>query len=59
MEILTPEQASKYLKVSVHTLAAWRSRGEGPKYIKTGKSIKYTKEDLDLYLKKQTVNPKK
>jgi len=46
MELLVPEQAGEYLKVSIHTLAAWRSRGEGPKYIKTGKSIKYSREDL-------------
>lgn len=59
MELLEPKEASEYLKVSIHTLAAWRSQGEGPRYIKTGRHIKYDKKDLDRYLKKQTINPEK
>ncbi len=56
MDILTPKEAGAYLKVSVNTLAAWRSKKIGPRYMKTGRMVKYSREDLDIYLKKQRTN---
>jgi len=55
MDLLTAEEAAGYLKLSVNTLAAWRHRKEGPRFIKTGRHVKYAKEDLDKYLRTATV----
>jgi excisionase family DNA binding protein len=55
MELLNPKEASKYLKISTNTLATWRHKKKGPKFIRTGRTIKYAKEDINAYLKKNTV----
>jgi hypothetical protein len=50
MEIMTTREAGSYLKVSVHTLAAWRCKGSGPQFVRTGRTIKYLRKDLDRFL---------
>ncbi len=55
MTLLTPKEAGEYLKISVNTLASWRCKLRGPKFIKTGRVVKYSKEDLDAFLRRQTV----
>lgn len=59
MELMTPKEAGKYLKTSIVTLAVWRHKEKGPKFIRTGRHIKYAKEDLDAYLRDNTVKTKK
>ncbi len=54
MELLTPKEASEVLRVSVHTLAKWRTTGQGPDYAKTGKSVKYEKGALDRWIGERT-----
>jgi len=46
---LSAREASKYLGLSEKTLAQYRCRGEGPKYLKRGR-IFYFKEDLDRWV---------
>lgn len=48
--LLTPEQASEYLSIPIGTLANWRYRGEGPRYVKAGRLIRYRAVDLDSWL---------
>ncbi|MFE1551607.1 helix-turn-helix domain-containing protein [Streptomyces sp. NPDC058718] len=48
--LLTPEQASEYLNVSHWTLRNWRYRGEGPPFLKAGRSVRYRLVDLDSWL---------
>ena len=55
MDLLTPKEAGQYLKISTNTLATWRHQKRGPGFIRTGRFIKYAKEDLDDYLRKNTV----
>ena len=40
------------------TLANWRTRGQGPAYIKVGGSIRYRMEDLERWLSQQRVEIK-
>lgn len=47
---LTTRQAAEYLSLSKYTLECWRSRGEGPKYLKLGRSVRYRIEDLDAFM---------
>ncbi|WP_413800120.1 helix-turn-helix transcriptional regulator [Streptomyces iranensis] len=50
---LTPVQLADELGVSVGTLANWRWRGEGPRYLKLGSGrsspIRYQREDVDAW----------
>jgi len=55
MNLLTPKEAGEYLKVSTQTLAGWRSKGTGPRFLRTGRHVKYSQEDLDKYLRTATV----
>jgi excisionase family DNA binding protein len=48
----TISQASKYIKISTHTLNEWREKNKGPVFVKMGNQIKYSKEALDRYLNK-------
>jgi hypothetical protein len=55
--VLGTKSAAKYLDVSVQTLANWRWRNVGPKWTRTGRSVKYRISDLDAYLNREAVTP--
>jgi len=40
--LLTPKEAAKLLKVSLSWLAKARMRGDGPPYMRVGRSIRYS-----------------
>jgi len=46
---LRSRDAAAYLGISPKTLATWRTRGEGPVFIKLGR-IFYYKSDVDAWL---------
>ncbi|WP_329348411.1 helix-turn-helix domain-containing protein [Streptomyces sp. NBC_01261] len=48
--LLTPKQASEYLSIPVGTLANWRYQGDGPRYVKAGRLVRYRAVDLDSWL---------
>lgn len=47
--LFTPEEAATLLRFSRNTLAAWRSKGQGPAYLKMRGSVRYRKS-LQAYL---------
>lgn len=47
---LDTNQAADYLGNESSTLNTWRSRGEGPPFIKVGRSVRYDTRDLDQWL---------
>jgi hypothetical protein len=49
--------AAEYLGVSVQTLANWRYLNVGPKWTRTGRSVKYREADLEAYLARNDVTP--
>ena len=51
------EQAAKYIGLKTQTLAVWACRGQGPNYVKIGRSVRYRQSDLDAWLERQTVRP--
>jgi hypothetical protein len=51
--LLTPKEAAFFLKVSGSWLAKSRMRGDGPPYIRIGRSVRYRLEDLVRWLKGQ------
>jgi predicted DNA-binding transcriptional regulator AlpA len=51
MVLLTPKDAAKLLKVSLSWLAKARMSGEGPAFIRVGRSIRYAESALVQWVK--------
>ena len=51
LNLLSPKETAKLLKVSLSWLAKARMRGDGPPYIRVGRSIRYTESALLQWLK--------
>ncbi len=51
----TTREAASYLGLAVSTLNKWRCYGTGPKYLKLGRAIRYTKDELDIFLETRMV----
>ena len=50
-------EASERLDISAATLATWRCRGKGPRYVRFGRAIRYFEADLDAYAESHAVDP--
>lgn len=56
-DLMKPEEAAEYLRVSARSLNKWRSTGEhNVPYRKLGKSVLYSRVDLDAYLANHSYN---
>ena len=51
---VSPDEAAKRLGVTRETLANWRWRGDGPRYLRVGRRVRYRLGDLAEYLDEQT-----
>jgi excisionase family DNA binding protein len=51
---LTTEEAAQYLNLRPSTLEAWRCRGNGPRFLKMGKSVRYPVGSLDDFQQQRT-----
>ena len=49
--LLTPQEATKFLRVSLSWLAKARMRGDGPPYLQFGRSVRYSEAALILWMK--------
>jgi len=49
----TPETPAAYLGVSLSTIYSWNSSGYGPPYVKLGNLVRYTYEDVEIWLARQ------
>lgn len=49
-ELFTEQQTATKLKHSPRTLQGWRRRGEGPHFIKSGRSVRYRAGDLAQWI---------
>ena len=50
LEMETPARVSALMGYAPMTLAIWRTRGEGPPYVKLGRSIRYPRGRLIKWL---------
>jgi predicted site-specific integrase-resolvase len=50
VELLTPAEVAKLLKISVKTLAQWRSQRKGPAYVKINGGVRYKHADIENWL---------
>lgn len=53
-DLLNAAQLAEKLGNKVGTLAYWRYMGQGPKFIKVGRSVRYRLADVDAWLNEQT-----
>jgi predicted DNA-binding transcriptional regulator AlpA len=49
--LLTPKEAAIFLRVSTSWLAKARMRGDGPPYLKIGRSVRYAESALVRWMK--------
>jgi excisionase family DNA binding protein len=50
LNLMTEQEVSKRLNVSVASLRRWRLLSRGPQFIKVGALVRYRPEDLDEWL---------
>lgn len=51
----TPREAAELLRTSTSTLAKRRLYGDGPKFCRIGRAVRYRKADLDEYMARSRV----
>mgnify|MGYP001260858386 CR=1 FL=1 len=56
-DMLTLQEACRYLRVPEGTLRYWRHLGCGPKSFKVGRHVRYWRADLVLWLTEQANRP--
>jgi predicted DNA-binding transcriptional regulator AlpA len=49
-KLLKSEQAADQLQISPKTLARWRWSGDGPKFVKIGKCVRYRQAEIDRFI---------
>jgi excisionase family DNA binding protein len=50
-------EASAYLGCSESVMRLWRSQGQGPRYFRAGKLIRYRRADLDAWIEARLCDP--
>lgn len=53
-KLLTPKEAAAFLRLSVSFLAKARMRGDGPRYFKPGRAVRYRESALIEWLKSRS-----
>jgi hypothetical protein len=53
-EMLTLQEACRFLRIPEGTLRYWRHLGSGPRSFKIGRHVRYWRTDLILWLTEQT-----
>jgi len=54
--ILDTPEAATYLRLSKPTLERLRLKGDGPRYAKLGKAVRYRRADLDAWLASRLIH---
>jgi len=47
---LNETEAAEYMRLRPNTLAVWRCKHRGPRYIKLGSRVIYDPDDLDAFM---------
>jgi hypothetical protein len=55
---LSPKEVEAEYGYPERTLESWRHRGQGPAWLKPGKSIRYARADIEAWHAKIRVTPK-
>ena len=49
-ELLTEKEVAEHLGLKPKTLARWRWKGQGPRFRKFGRKVRYSRDDLEEYI---------
>ena len=49
-ELLTTGETAVLLRLQPQTLRVWRYRGGGPRYLKIGNRVVYSRQDIEAWL---------
>ncbi|AUQ44399.1 helix-turn-helix transcriptional regulator [Phaeobacter inhibens] len=52
--LITETDAADYLCQSVRTIQKWRVTGYGPKFYKSGRSVRYRRRDLSDWIERRS-----
>lgn len=55
--LLSPEEVAEVLGRPVRTVREWRYRGEGPRYLKVGGTVRYRPRDVEAWLEAHAKEP--
>jgi hypothetical protein len=50
LDLLTPQQTAKALKITPAALTRFRFEHRGPAFMKVGRLVRYSRQDLEEYL---------
>ena len=53
---LTEREVADLLGLSVATLRAWRHRGQGPRFLRLGRAVRYLPADLETFVRASVVD---
>lgn len=56
-EYMTPPETADLCRVEVNTLAVWRIRRFGPKYVKMGGRVLYERSAVLAWIESRTIEP--
>jgi excisionase family DNA binding protein len=56
-EIMSRKQLAAYLGMTEPALSQMASRGQGPRFIRFGRSVRYRREDVLAWLESRVVDP--
>jgi excisionase family DNA binding protein len=51
--LMSTAELAHYLSVPRESLYAWRARGEGPRWYRVGRSVRYRPEDVEAWIEQQ------
>jgi excisionase family DNA binding protein len=54
--LLTTKEAADYFRIQPNTIEQWRVKGQGPKFVKIGRCIRYRPTDIKDYLDQMLVS---
>ena len=54
---LKEQEVADRLSLSIATLRAWRRRGQGPRFVKFGRAVRYMVGDVEQFVRASAVEP--
>ncbi len=54
--LLAPTEVSELLGIPTRTLTDWRYRGEGPRYLRIGRHVRYRPAEIESWLERAEAN---
>lgn len=49
-KLLKTEEVAQTLGLKKNTMEIWRSKGQGPAFVRVGRAVRYREEDIEAYL---------